>query len=306
MIQFNTAVFLSNNTLFRTLKPTGFALETVYNIQKGVDIVTVYLYADVMLLISVIVNIPILWSTARAYGLRFSVIRSVLASLLSGISSIAVVCCKFDITKALIVYIFVFIISVYIAFGKNRIEIVLRIAFMLLWHCTILSGACNVINMTLHNEVREYISIVCVIIGTIIFCIAVRMRKSAYAVSVAALKINICKLRIKINGDEYILTTVIDSGNMLVEPLSQCPVIVVSNKNKSLCKCVENCKNKRFAPFATLAGNGIIECAAAQAWMYENNEALGDVYIGVSKNMDYEAVVGTAVFNMRSGVKINE
>ncbi len=268
---------------------------------------TVYIYADIVLLVSLIVNIPILWSTARAYGLRFSVLRSVLASLLCGASAICVVFFKLDLTSTLAVYVFVFVLTVYIAFGRNRIENVLRISFMLLWHCAILCGVCNIINMTLHNEIREYISIACVIIGTVIFCIAMRMRKSAYAVGIASLKSNSCKLRININGEEYILKAVVDSGNMLTEPLSQCPVIVVGEHNDELCKCIEASGYKRFVPFVTISGNGIIECARAQAWLCgKNDEMLGDVYIGVSKNMAHEAVVGTAIFNMRSEVRVND
>lgn len=268
---------------------------------------TVNLYADVVLLISLLVNMPVFWSTARLYGLKFSVSRSALACVFCGISAIFTIMYKLEPVKAFALYVFVFTVSVYIAFGKNKLKAVLKIAFMLLWHSVILGGICNVINLTLHSDLRQYISLACVFAGTVIFCIAIRMRKSAYAVSVDSLKISRCKLRIYLGADEYILEAMVDSGNMLTEPLSQCPVIVAGKHNDKLCENIKSCKNKRFVPIATLTGSGIIECAPARAWLCgKHTEELGDVYIGVSENLDYEAVVGTAVFNMRSGVRINE
>lgn len=263
---------------------------------------TVYIYADMVLAVSCIVNIPVLWSSARLYGMRFSLVKAFAASVLCGISTLAAICLKLDFFQMFLLYAATWIIVAFVAFGKNKLSTVLHTAFMLLWHSTVISGVCNIVNITVNKEIRQYISTGCVVLGTIIFCIAVRMKKSAYAVGTEMLKINTCKLRINLDNKEYILEAIVDSGNMLVEPVSQCPVIVVSEQDDALNNSVKNCKNKRYVPFLTIAGDGVMDCAKGEAWLCcENMRFLGDVYIGVSKNMKYRAVVGTAVFNMRSG-----
>lgn len=263
---------------------------------------TVYIYADIIIAVSCIVNIPVLWSSARLYGLRFSLVRAFAASVFCGIFALAAVYLKFDFLQMLLLYAVSWGGAVFIAFGKNKFLTVLRISFMLLWYSAVISGVCNVVNMVVNKEIRQYISFGCVILGTAIFCLAVRMKKSAYAVGTEILKINACKLRINLNGSEYILKAIVDSGNMLVEPISQCPVIVVNERDEILNNAIKNCKNKRFVPFSTISGDGVIECTKCDAWLCsEKTRFLGDIYIGISKNIKYEAVVGTAVFNMRSG-----
>lgn len=263
---------------------------------------TVYIYADIIIAVSCIVNIPVLWSSARLYGLKFSLIKAFVASVLCGVSALIAIYFKFNFLQMFLLYSATWITVVFIAFGKNKLPTVLRIAFMLLWHSAVISGVCNIVNITVNKDIRQYISIGCVVFGTAIFCVAVRMKKSAYAIGTELLKINACKLRINLNGNEYILKAIVDSGNMLVEPISQCPIIVVGEQNENLNNAVKNCPNKRLVPFSTISGDGVIECVKCEAWLYcENMRYLGDIYIGVSKNMKYEAVVGTAVFNMRSG-----
>lgn len=119
---------------------------------------TVYIYADIIFVVSCIVNIPVLWSSARLYGLKFSLTRAFAASVFCGISTLVAVCCKLDFLQMILLYALSWIAVVFIAFGKNKFLTAVRVAFMLLWHSSVISGVCNIVNMVVNKEIRRYIS----------------------------------------------------------------------------------------------------------------------------------------------------
>ena len=99
------------------------------------------------------------------------------------------------------------------------------------------------------------------------------------------------RLRLSFEGKIVMLEAFLDTGNLLREPLSERPVIIV-NKKYGLGGNNEN----RVPVYAgTAAGKALLFAEKAEnAWIYDGREwqTLGDVMIGFSDTSDFDAIIG--------------
>ena len=160
------------------------------------------------------------------------------------------------------------------------------------------------------------------IVGTIILTIAFKMVKSKLSK-----KDMICKIKIKFNGKEEILDAMVDTGNMLKEPITGTPVVVVErtslydllpkeilNNTESILggdfeKIPEEIKNEyvpklKLIPFASLGKqNGMlvgikpekIEVINEQT-EEEKNAIIGIYNKSLTKRGEYKALIGIDLY----------
>ncbi len=262
----------------------------------------VVLYADVVLIVSELVCLPILWSCARAYGLQFKVWRAFAAGLLCGVGTVAAIWLKMSMGEMLAMYAFMCMLAACVAFARRenlrQLSVLARVSVMMLWYSAVVAGVCNIINSAVRGEVRLYTCVGCVVISVVLFCIVIRMRRSAYSISVDMMNTGSCTICLAFGNREFVLDAFADSGNLLTEPISGCPVAVIGDveRNKELIELICSMNNVRYVPFAALSGEGVLECVPARGRIVLQGRStdIGDVYVGVSKNIRHRAVVGTA------------
>lgn len=160
------------------------------------------------------------------------------------------------------------------------------------------------------------------IIGTIILAIAFKMAKNKITK-----KDMICKVKIKLNGKEETVEAMVDTGNMLKEPITGTPVVVVErtslyellpkeilNNTESILggdfeKIPEEIKNEyvpklKLIPFASLGKqNGMlvgikpekIEVINEQT-EEEKNAIIGIYNKSLTKKGEYKALIGIDLY----------
>ena len=138
----------------------------------------------------------------------------------------------------------------------------------------------------------------------------------------------LCKVRIKLNGKEILLNTMVDTGNMLKEPLTGNPVVVVEktslydlmpkeilNNTESILggdfeKIPENIKNEyisrlKIIPFSSLGKqNGMLmgikpeelEVINEQTEEKKDNAIIGIYNKSLTKRGEYNALIGIDLY----------
>ena len=161
------------------------------------------------------------------------------------------------------------------------------------------------------------------IIGTSILIIAFKFAKNKITK-----KDMICKIKIKLNGKEITLDTMVDTGNMLKEPLTGNPVVVVEktslydlipkeilNNTESILggdfeKIPEYIKNEyisrlKIIPFSSLGKqNGMLlgikpeklEVINDQLEEEKNNAIIGIYNKSLTKRGEYKALIGIELY----------
>lgn len=268
----------------------------------------VYVYADVVMLVSIFATVPMLWGAARAYGLKFRFFRATLASLFNGITTLATILLRLNYIVMLLCAVPIFFILLYITFGRLKMRTMLHATGMLFAETALLSGACTLINDVFSSEARSFMSIGCMICGVIFLVAALRIRRSAYSVSVEAASVQNYSLLLSFGTKTVQLTAVLDTGNLLTEPLSQNPVIILNRAlatqklNEDVVTPIETNSTSRIriVPYRGAASDGVMLCVKAkEVKILEHDEwqSVGDVYVGISENIACDALIGTELLN---------
>lgn len=179
-------------------------------------------------------NYIILYATGIISKVKIYYLKIFISSLIGAIYVAIQYISKLDIYANSIIKLILSIIIVYIAFNPQDIKKMCK-ELVLFYLTTFTSGGVatyliyvlkpqNIIiknGMYVGTYVLKVIFIGA-IIGTIILIIAFKLAKSKITK-----KDMICKIKIKLDGKEKDLTAMVDTGNMLKEPITGNPVIVV-------------------------------------------------------------------------------
>lgn len=282
---------------------TCFLCKKLYNmlakskIRSRNFVETVVIYADIIVLTSISVSLPALWGVCRAYCFRFSLKRVLAASLICGISTVAVITLQAGYAVMLLFSVPTFIIMILVSFGKMKLRLLFHSFIMLAAENVFLAGLAEII-LNVTGEKSGYIGISGVIIGAVLLIISLRIRKSAYRISVEASCAGKVRLSVRIGNNTLECDALTDTGNLLSEPVSQAPVIILK-------KCIAEehfvlSKNIRMVPYRTASGQGILECVLADEVTIKVKNVRfdpGDVYIGTSDNIVSDAIIGAEIIS---------
>lgn len=192
------------------------------------------IYIDIIIVENLIMNYIILYAVGLISKNKIYYFKIFLASLIGAIYSIIKYISKISIYSNSIFRIALSIIMVYIAFNPQNIKKMCK-QLILFYLTTFTFGGVAIYliyvlkpqDIIIKNGmfVGTYvlkIIFIGAIIGSIILIVAFKIAKN---------KINkndmMCKIKITLNGKEKILNTMIDTGNMLKEPITGNPVVVV-------------------------------------------------------------------------------
>ena len=196
------------------------------------------IYVDIIIIENLIMNFIILYATGLILKIKNSFVRLLLASFVGAIYSALQYISNMKILTNIITKTILSIIIINIAFHPQNIKKMCK-QLMLFYLTTFTFGGVATYliyilkpqNIVIKNGmyVGTYVLkviFVGAILGTVILLISFRMSKNKISK-----KDMLCKVKLKLNGKEIVLNTMVDTGNMLKEPITGSPVIVVEKNS---------------------------------------------------------------------------
>ena len=192
------------------------------------------IYIDVIIVENLIMNYIILYATGTISKVKISYLRIFCSSLIGAIYAITEYTFKLNIYSNIIIKTILSVIIIYVAFNPQNIKKMCKQLIIFYVTTFTFGGIATYLiyvlkpqNIIIKNGmyVGTYVLKVIfigAIIGTIILFIAFKQVKSKITK-----KDMICQIKIKINGKEKTLDAMVDTGNMLKEPITGTPVAVV-------------------------------------------------------------------------------
>ena len=293
------------------------------------------IYIDIIIVENLIMNYIILYATGIISKDKISYTRIFFSSLIGAVYAVAEYLLKLNIYSNTIIKIILSIIIIYVAFYPQNIKKMCKQLILFYLTTFTFGGIATYLiyvlkpqNIIIKNGmyVGTYVLKVIfigAIIGTIILFIAFKQVKNKITK-----KDMICKIKIKINGKEKTLDAMVDTGNMLKEPITGTPVAVVErtslyellpkeilNNTESILggdfeKIPEDIKNEyisrlKIIPFSSLGKqNGMLlgikpenlEVINEQTEEEKDNAIIGIYNKSLTKRGEYKALIGIDLY----------
>lgn len=289
------------------------------------------IYLDVIFLENMVINYIILYATGVVLKERIKQSRLIMGSTIGAIYSIIYYLFKLKIYSGLLIKIILSIVIIYVSFNSNNLKDLLKKILLFYLASFVFGGAVIAIiymvnsqNVTIQNGVLvgNY-TIKTILIGIVVayFTIIIAFK----LIKTKILKKDlICDISIMINNKEIKTKALIDTGNLLKDPITQIPVIVIehtllydvlpkeilNNIEKILggdfSKISNEIKDKYFSklkviPFSSLGkSNGMLLGIIGEnlnIYFKDENEKIDKVIVGIynkslTKKGEYRSLLG--------------
>ena len=292
------------------------------------------IYIDIIIVENLMINYIILYATGLISKSKISHIRIFIASAIGAIYAIFEYISSFKIYSNIILKTILSIIIIFIAFYPQNVKKLCKQLVLFYLTTFTFGGVATYLiyvlkpqNIIIKNGmfVGTYVIKVIfigAILGTIILIVSFKFAKNKITK-----KDMICKVKIKLNGKEIILNTMVDTGNMLKEPLTGNSVVVVEktalydlmpkeilNNTDSIIggdleNIPENIKNEyisklKIIPFSSLGKqNGMLigikpeKLEVINEQSEEKNNAIIGIYNkSLTKRGEYNALIGLDLY----------
>lgn len=293
------------------------------------------IYIDIIIVENLIMNYIILYATGLISKNKISHLRIIFASIIGAIYAVTEYISKLNIYSNILLKIILSIVIVFIAFYPQNVKKMFKLLVLFYLTTFTFGGVATYLiyvlkpqNIIIKNGmyVGTYVLKVIfigAIVGTIILIIAFKFAKNKITK-----KDMICKVKIKLNGKEIVLDTMVDTGNMLKEPLTGNPVVVVEktslydlmpkeilNNTESILggdfeKIPENIKDEyisrlKIIPFSSLGKqNGMLigikpeklYVINEQSEEKKDNAIIGIYNKSLTKRGEYNALIGIDLY----------
>lgn len=194
------------------------------------------IYIDIILMENLIMNFIILYATGLVLKRKIKNIRLILASLLGAVYSLLAYISTFEIYTNMILKIILSILIVYIAFNAQNVKQIGKDLLLFYLISFVFGGAAFALIYIIKPQdilMRNGLFLgtyplktvmLGAIIAFIIVITAFKIVKSKFSA-----KDMYCKIKIKLNEKQIETNAMIDTGNLLKEPITNTPVIVVEH-----------------------------------------------------------------------------
>lgn len=293
------------------------------------------MYIDIVIIENLIMNYIILYATGIVTKVKMKKTRVLISSLIGAIFVAIQYVTNLKIYSNIIVKTILSILMIFIAFNPQKIKQLGKQLILFYLTTFTFGGVATYLIYVIKPQdiiikngmfVGTYVLktiFLGAILGTVIIIIAFKISKNKMTK-----KDMLCQTKIKLEGKEITLNTMLDTGNMLKEPISGTPVIVVEKTSlyelipKEILehteeilggdfeKIPEEIKNKyiskfKMIPFSSLGKqNGMLLGIKAEKIEvlnenYENDKK--DVIIGIynkslTKRGEYNALIGIELY----------
>lgn len=234
------------------------------------------IYIDVLIIVNLFVNYFILLTTSKFLNLKLKLSRLILGEILGAIYSLYIFIPEPNLFISILIKLFMSIIMVAVSFEFRTIQQFLKIIVCFYAVNFAFSGIMFALwcafkpnGMIINNDIVYFnISPITLIVSTVISYIIIEIINRV--IEKKQLKSSKYEIGIKFKDKYIVLNAKIDTGNLLKEPFSNLPVIVVKKSEINLLipefNIFENIENQneikklkiRIIPFKTVSGTGIL------------------------------------------------
>ena len=297
-------------------------------------------YIDIIILENIVMNYIILLATGIVMRANKSNFRIFLASLIGAIYAVVSLKNILEIYSSIYMKILLSVVMIYISFKPKNIKIMLK-QVLIFYLTSFVFGGCAIFllyvvrpqDIFIRNGVYTgtypiKIALLGAIVGYIVITIAFKIVKSKISKNDCY-----CEIKLKILGKEKTFISMIDTGNLLKDPISGSPVIVVEKDSLEgfipkiilenienimkgeMKEVLENLEEKeyisklRIIPFNSLGKqNGLllgIKAEQATVIKEEEEKNILNTIVGIypncfTKTKKYTALVGLDVFQEKT------
>ncbi len=194
------------------------------------------IYIDVVLIENLIMNFIILLATGIILKEEIKVIRIIIASLLGAVYSIVSYMSILEIYSSMILKIILSVLIVYIAFNPQTMKRMWKDILIFYLTSFVFGGAAFALIYIVKPQ--EILMKNGLFLGTYPLKTIILGSILAFIVLILAFKVvkskitkkdMLCEIEIQLNGQKIQTSAMIDTGNLLKEPISNTPVIVVEH-----------------------------------------------------------------------------
>lgn len=266
-----------------------------------------------------------LYITAKIMHTKFKGKAMTLGAIVGALYSLVIIALNINNFTVTLMSILVSVIMVLTAFGKQKPLIFVKNTAVFYVVSFSLGGGitaiCNLLNVwqnsrgivingtfdTLYGDLPFGLLVIVGLICSVFSLISGKIIKRNTDISV-------CELEICINNNKINLRSLVDSGNLLREPISGKPVIIITFEKirpilpMEMLNCVKNndmpsenltfqSAKIRFIPTSTVGGNGLLVALIADSVTINGTET--DTYIAIDKKQksfgEYSAIVPSSL-----------
>ena len=181
-------------------------------------------------------NSIILYATAIMLKIKPSIIRILISGAIGSLYAMIIYVTQFKIYETIITKIILSVIMVYIAFNPQNIKKLCKQILIFYLTSFIFGGVALYLiyfikpqNVLIKNGLfaGKYVLKV-ILFGAIVAFVIIKLSIKIIKTKIQP-KDMYCKVRLKINGKEIQTTAMIDTGNLVREPITNIPVIIVES-----------------------------------------------------------------------------
>lgn len=194
-------------------------------------------YIDVVFLENLILNVIILYATSLIAKMNLKIIRTLISASIGSIYAIMYYIFQIGLYSNIIFKFILSVIMIYVAFNPKEFKTLLKVLILFYLTSFVFGGASlsviylvnaqriNIQNGMIIGKYTMNTILTGIIIAFIVIVIAFKIIKSKISKNDL-----FCDIRFKINNKEIKTKAMLDTGNLLKEPITNIPVVVVEHK----------------------------------------------------------------------------
>ena len=194
------------------------------------------IYLDVIFLENIVINYIILYVTGIISKVQIKQNRLFLGALIGAIYSVIYYLFKLKIYSSFIVKIFLSIVIIYVAFNSNNFKDLLKKVLLFYLTSFVFGGAAIAIIYMVNSQnitIQNGVLVGSYTLKTVLIGIVVAYFTIIFAFKIIKTKISkkdlTCEIEVTLNNKKIRTIALIDTGNMLKEPITNWPVIVMEH-----------------------------------------------------------------------------
>ena len=287
---------------------------------KGRVDVKMTIYVDILFLENLILNTIILYASTIILNSKPKHFRILVASCLGAIYVVIFYIFKIKIYIDIVAKLMLAICMVYIVYRPNKVMDLIKYVVIFFLVSFVFGGASlgliyivNSNNVTIQNGIIHGAYTVKTIFLGVIIAFIIIILSFKLVKSKLTKKDMFCKIKINIEGKEIETKAMLDTGNLLKEPITNIPVVIVENTENILGGDIEKIPNEikdiylpkvKVIPFSSLGKqNGMllgIKADSITVVKEEGKKEIDKIIIGIyskplSKRGEYKALLGIDV-----------